>query len=314
MKITYDIIKKNLETYKAAKEIFPAILQFEESQIEYSAISALGLGKFADFNMFLKSAALKGFEPIIDIKSFRTLKPIVCEKTTTERFKTFIKNRTQKKFDAIFNDVDLFDRLLNGPWKSRPQMRRNGRMGYGTRKKERVEGFQDAIVPIINYIILNEIEINPKILNDSNGEYSRISSSIIWYTSEVLSFDKVPQKEIELTNKLLQTFMDVVDKEKIDFRNLNISYVMSAISTKIKNAMKIANGTQLKCIKDLESKTKGINALEKGKTYEVFGTYERNGFLTVYIKNDQNSYTYYEYSYFEDVSMKRDDLLSMLLG
>lgn len=184
-------------------------------------------------------------------------------------------------------------------------------MGYGTRKKERAEGFQDAIVPIINYIILNEIEINPKILDDNEV---RISSSTIWYTSEVLSFDKVPQKEIELTNKLLQTFMDVVDKEKIDFRNLNISYVMSAISTKIKTAMKIANGTQLKCIKDLESKTKGINALEKGKIYEVFGTYERNGFLTVYIKNDQNSYTYYEYSYFEDVSMKRDDLLSMLLG
>lgn len=312
MKITYDIIKQNLKTYKAAKEIFPAISQFEESQIDYSAISALGLGKFADFNIFLKSAALKGFEPIIDIKSFRTLKPIVCEKTTTERFKTFIKNRTQKKFDAIFNDADLFDRLLNGPWKSRPQMRRNGRMGYGTRKKERAEGFQDAIVPIINYIILNEIEIDPKILDD--GDNARISGSTIWYTSEELSFDKVPQKEIELTNKLLQTFMDVVDKEKIDFRKLNISYVMSAISTKIKNAMKIANGTQLKCVKDLESKTKGINALEKGKIYEVFGTYERNGFLTVYIKNDQDSYTYYEYSYFEDVGRKRDDLLSMLLG
>ena len=310
MKITYDIINKNIETYKAAKEIFPAISQFEENEIDYSAMSALGLGKFADFNMFIKRIKLQGFEPIINTKSFRVLKPIICENTKTERFKTFIKNRTQNKFNTIFNDADLFDRLLNGPWKSRPQMRRNGRMGYGTRKNERVEGFQIAIVPIINYIILNDIEVNQKVLDDVDG---RISESIRWYASTTLSFDKVPQKEIELTNKLLQTFMEVVDKEKIDFRKLNISYVMSAISTKIKNAMKIPNGTALKCVKDLETAT-GEKLLEKGQMYEVQGTYERNGFLTVYVKNNQERNNYYEYSYFEDVSMKRDDLLSMLLG
>lgn len=310
MKITYDIINKNLETYKAAKEIFPAISQFEENEIDYSAMSALGLGKFADFNMFVKRTNIQGFEPIMNTKSFRVLKPIICENTKTERFKTFIKNRTQNKFNTIFNDADLFDRLLNGPWKSRPQMRRNGRMGYGTRKNERVEGFQTAIVPIINYIILNDIEVNQKFLDDVDG---RISESIRWYVSTTLSFDKVPQKEIELTNKLLQTFMEVVDKEKIDFRKLNISYVMSAISTKIKNAMKIPDGTALKCVKDLETAT-GEKLLEKGQMYEVQGTYERNGFLTVYVKNNQGRNNYYEYSYFEDVSMKRDDLLSMLLG
>ena len=310
MKITYDIIKQNIETYKAAKEIFPAISQFEENEIDYSAMSALGLGKFADFNMFVKSTKIQGFEPIMNTKSFRVLKPIICENTKTERFKTFIKNRTQNKFNTIFNDADLFDRLLNGPWKRRPQMRRNGRMGYGTRKNERVEGFQTAIVPIINYIILNDIEVNQKFLDDVDG---RISESIRWYVSTTLSFDKVPQKEIELTNKLLQTFMEVVDKEKIDFRKLNISYVMSAISTKIKNAMKIPDGTTLKCVKDLETAT-GEKLLEKGQMYEVQGTYERNGFLTVYVKNNQGRNNYYEYSYFEDVSMKRDDLLSMLLG
>jgi hypothetical protein len=310
MKITYDIINKNIETYKAAKKIFPAILQFEENEIDYSTMSVLGLGKFADFNMFIRSTAIQGFEPIMNTKSFRVLKPIIIEKTNTERFKTFIKNRTQNKFNTIFNDADLFDRLLNGPWKSRPQMRRNGRIGYGTRKRERVEGFQTAIVPIINYIILNDIEVNQKVLNDNDG---RISGSIKWYTSEFLSFDKVPQKEIELTNKLLQTFMEVVDKEKIDFRKLNINYVMSAISTKIKNAMKISNGITLKCVKELETAT-GEKLLEKGQMYEVQGTYERNGFLTVYVTNNQGKKNYYEYSYFEDVSMKRDDLLSMLLG
>lgn len=308
MKITYDIIRKNIETYKEAKDIFPVITQFEENEIDYSAMHSLGLSKFADFHTFIKYLKLHGFDPITDTKSFRVLKPIIVDKTTTERFKTFIKNRTQNKFEAIFTDNDLFDRLLNGPWKSRPQMRRNGRMGYGTRKNERVEGFRDAIVPIINYIILNEIEVSDGIKNQDS-----ISNQTRWYINEVLSFEKVPQKEIELTNKLLQTFSEVVEKDRVDFRNLNINYIMSAISTKIKNAMKIPNGTTLKCIKDFELVT-GEKLLEKGQMYEVQGTYERNGFLTVYVTNNQSKNNYYEYSYFEDVSMKRDDLLSMLLG
>ena len=307
MKITYDIIKKNIETYKAAKKIFHAISQFEENEIDYSAMHSLGLSKFADFHTFIKYLKLHGFKPITDTKSFRVLKPIIVDKTTTGRFKTFIKNRTQKKFEAIFTDNDLFDRLLNGPWKSRPQMRRNGRMGYGTRKNERVEGFRDAIVPIINYIILNEIEVSDSIKNQDS-----ISNQTRRYITEVLSFEKVPQKEIELTNKLLQTFSEVVEKDRVDFRNLNINYIMSAISTKIKNAMKIPNGTALKCVKDFELVT-GEKLLEKGQIYEVQGTYERNGFLTVYLTNNQGKNSYYEYSYFEDVSMKRDDLLSMLL-
>ena len=308
MKITYDIISKNIETYKEAKDIFPAITQFEENEIDYSAMHSLGLSKFADFRMFIKLLKLHGFEPITDTKSFRVIKPIIVGKTTTERFKTFIKNRTQKKFEAIFTDNDLFDRLLNGPWKSRPQMRRNGRMGYGTRKNERVEGFKDAIVPIINYIILNEIEVSDSIKNQDS-----ISNQTRWYINEVLSFEKVPQKEIELTNKLLQTFSEVVEKDRVDFRNLNINYIMSAISTKIKNAMKIPNGTMLRCVKDLMNSNQIDKILEKGKMYEVFGTYERNGFLTVYVRNEEGKSTYYEYSYFEDVSTKRDDLLSMLL-
>ena len=308
MKIAYDIINKNLKTYKEAKDIFSAISQFEQNEIDYSAMHSLGLGKFADFSMFIKSIKNQGFAPILYIKSFRDLKPIIVEKTTTERFKTLIKNRTQKKFDAIFNDSDLFDRLLNGPWKSRPQMRRSGRMGYGTRKNERAEGFKTAIIPIINYIILNDIEVNDNIKNQSS-----ISDHIRWYIDEVLSFEKVPQQEIELTNKLLQTFSEVVEKERVDFRKLNINYVLSAISTKIKNAMKIPNGTMLRCVKELGLPSGDI-MLEKGKMYEVFGTYERNGFLTVFVKNENGNHTYYEYSYFEDVSMKRDDLLSMLLG
>ena len=308
MKITYDIIKKNIEVYNEAKKIFPAISQYEDCKIDYKAIESLGLGKFADFYKFIERTGNFDFEPVMAINNFRTLKPILVEYTKSERFKKYIENRTKNKFDSIFSDSDLFDRLLNGPWKSRPKMRRNGQMGYGTRKNERVEALKDAIVPIINYLIINEIDINDDIIN----QYY-ISDSIKWYTNKILNCDNVPKREIELTNKLLETFLDVVDRERIDFRKLNINYILSAISNKIKNAMFIKNGTILKCIKTLNDKWSGVLLLEEGKTYEVFGTYDRNGFLTVLVQNEQGSKTYHEYSYFEDMSIRRDNLLSMLL-
>lgn len=315
MKLSYDIIAKNLETYQKAKSIFPAISQFEEGQLEYSAMHSLGLGAFAEFHYFLKKNAALGYSPIMDVSTFRTLKPMIVENTSSERFKTFMSNRTQKKFDAMFTDRDLFDRLLNGPWKSRPKMRRNGRMGSGTRKSERAEGLEKAIVPIINYLIARDLEFMDL------REESRISD-IKWYSTHFLSIDSIPQREIELTSKLLQAFSDTVDKERIDFRKLNIDYVISAISSKIRNAMKIPKGTMLKCISDLSEDAAGNkylisspakSILTKDSTYEVLGTYERNGFLTVYIRNDQGRCSYYEYSYFEDISIRRDDLLSMLL-
>jgi hypothetical protein len=310
MKICYETIKKNLDTYKEARGIFPAISQFEESQIDFSALSSLGLGKFGEFHMFLKKNKLRGYEPICeDMKSFKNLKDEVVKTTSTERFKKFIGNRTQKKFNEILTDKDLFDRLLNGAWKSRPKMRRNGQMGHGTRKNERVEGLQLAIVPIINYIILNDLEV----ISEFESQ-DRVYQDIKWYKNDVLSFENVPQKEIELTNKLLQTFSEIVEKEHVDFRKLNITYVLSAISTKIKNAMKIPNGTQLKCIRDFEDEYSKKILLSKGKMYEVNGTYEKNGFLTVYVKNDLDRSNYYNFSYFEDIRTKRDDLLSMLLG
>lgn len=308
MKVTHEIIRDNIDTYKQAKKIFPAILQFEESSIDYTAMHALGLNKFADFFMFCKKTELRGQSLIYESIPFKQLKSIVVEKTLTERFKTLFKNRTQNKFDAIFSDKALFDRLLNGAWKSPPKMRRNGGMSYGTRKNERAEGLQEAIIPIINYIILKGIDIP----DDLFYQQDRISRDMIWYTEEKLSFENVPQKEIEMASQLLQTFSEVVEKERVDFRKLNIKYIMSAISIKIKNAMKIPNGTMLKCVKDYKEKS-GKVLLVKGNMYEVLGTYENNGFLTVYVSNEFNFRGYYEFSYFEDIKTRRDDLLSMLL-
>jgi hypothetical protein len=307
MKITYEKIKKNIEVYNEARDIFPVIKQFEDSEVDYNTITSLGLSNFGAFYVFLKKNETLGFTPIMDMGNFRKLKPIIIDNTTTERFKSFLKNKTQKKFNEILLNKELFDRLINGAWKSKPRVRRNGVTGYGTRKNEKIEGFKTAILPIINYIILNDLDIDNNILD----QYA-ISDDVKWYTDTILNYDNVQQKEIELTNRLLQTFSKVVKDEKIDFRKLNVDYILSGISNKIKSAMDIPNGKILKCIKDCEKN--GVRVLTKDKSYEVKGNYRRNGFLTVYIYSDTGRGDYYEFSYFEDIQSKRDDLLDLLLG
>ena len=84
MKITYDIIKKNIETYNKAKEIFPAISQFEDKKIDFTAMRGLGLGKFADFYMFMETVNNNGYTPIINTNTtiIRTHVPTTHQQCT----------------------------------------------------------------------------------------------------------------------------------------------------------------------------------------------------------------------------------------
>jgi hypothetical protein len=309
MKIPYNIIKSNLDTYQKARNNYVAIRQFEDGQIEFSALVAIGLAKFGSFFGFLKTLRMSGFEPVSDpsIAIFANLKSVLEQNTTTPRFKTFIKNRTKKKFDEMLNDKEEFDRLLNGSWKSRPRMRSNGRMSLGTRNSERLEGLKNAFIPLINYIIINQIEITDRFLWQDS-----ISDEIKWYTT-LLEFDaSIRTKEIDITSKLIMAFSNLVEKEKIDFRQLNITYIMSAVNTKIRNAFYVSEGTKLKCIKDVFNNY-GFQTLKEGKMYEVRSSYESRGSLMVSVIQEDGTMTYHEFNKFEDVSTKRDDLLSMLL-
>jgi hypothetical protein len=309
MKITYETIRHNLDAYHKARTEYVVLRQFEEGSVDYSALTGLGLAKFGAFYNFLKKHKERGFDPISDpsIAIFAKLKEALIEKTSTTRFKTFLKNRSKKKFDAMLADKDEFDRLLNGAWKSRPVMRRNGRMGSGTRKQERIEGLEQALLPLINYIILNEIEVT-----DRFSWQDRISSDLDWFISARLSFSGIRTKEIEMTSSLIKAFSDLVEKEKFDFRKLNLSYVMSGIEKKIKKAFTVAEGTMLKCVEEVKD-GHGAILLNHGSVYQARGCYESRGSLLVSVMQDNGSSAYHEFSKFEDISTKRDDLLSMLL-
>jgi len=310
MKLSYDTIRHNLDAYQKARNEYVILRQYEEGKISFAALSAIGMASFGIFHSFLKKHKQKGFDPISDpsIAIFANLKSILIEKTKTERFKTFLKNRTKKKFDAMLADKDEFDRMLNGAWKSKPAVLRNGRMSNGTRKHERIEGLEEALLPLINYIILSDIEVSERFCWQE-----RISSDLSWFTSGRLSFDGIRVKEMEMTSSLIKAFSDLAEKEKIDFRTLNMSYVMSAIETKIKKAFTVKEGTLLKCVEDVKDSS-GNPALTKGNTYNALQSYESRGSLLVSVAQDDGRMAYHEFSKFEDISTKRDDLLSMLLG
>ena len=316
MKFNYESINKNLKVYYEAREILPVIKEYEERQVNSNVMRSLGLQEFADFYEFLSSIGRNGFDPVMSDMNWRKLKPIMIDKTSNKRFKTFLSNRTQNQFINLLNsDGESFDRYLNGRWISKPRHTNRGRRTYGRRSEERLESFETCFVPIMNYIIQNEIDVYEKssMCYDSFVNQSRYSNFIKWYTRDILSYDKIPKREIDVTRNLLTNLAQFIDESKIDFRKLNFDYVNSVITDKIRKLMNVPNGTMLKCIKDYKY-SNGTSYLTEGLSYEVRSCSMNNGYVRVLVTNDMGRSEWCEYSYFEDMSIHRDDILSSLFG
>jgi len=314
MKINYDSIKLNLATYKEAKSILPVIGEYEREEISSSVMRNLGLGKFAEFCDFLKQSEKSGFNPITEDITWRKLKLLISTNTKVDRLKKFVMNRTQKQFTELLNNNEDFDRLLNGRWIRKPGYTPRGRKTYGRRSEVRIEGLDHCAVPLINYIILNDIEVFETDPNISSFILQdRLISVAKWYTFEKLDFDKVPKREIEVTKKLLDNFINIMSESHIDPRKLNLDYIISTISDKIKKSMIVPTGTIIKCLRDVNNDYLK-QVLTKDVSYSVRGSYIQSGYLKVSVTNDLGGSDYYDYANFEDMAIHREDLLRSLLG
>jgi hypothetical protein len=316
MKINYDLIKTNLETYQEAKSILPVICEYEREEVSSSVMRNLGLGKFASFCDFLKQSERSGFNPIMGDITWRKLKPLISTHTKNVRLKKFVMNRTQKQFTELLNNIEDFDRLLNGRWVRKPGYTPRGRKTYGRRADVRIEGIDHCAVPLINYIILNDIEVFDNFTgkSDINSfiQQDRLVSFTKWYTTEKLEFDKVPKREIEITRKLIDNFINIMSESHIDPRKLNLDYIVSTLSDKIRKSMIVPNGTIIKCLSDDWIVPRKI--LSKDVSYSVRGSYIQSGYLKVNVTNDLGCNDYYDYANFEDMAIHREDLLRSLLG
>ena len=314
MKINYDSIKLNLATYKEAKSILPVIGEYEREEVSSSVMRNLGLGKFAEFCDFLKQSEKSGFNPITEDITWRKLKLLISSHTKVDRLKKFVMNRTQKQFTELLNNNEDFDRLLNGRWIRKPGYTPRCRKTYGRRSEVRIEGLNHCVVPLVNYIILNNIEVfesDPNIYSFITQD--RLIGVSKWYTFEKLDFDKVPKREIEVTKKLLDNFINIMSESHIDPRKLNLDYIISTISDKIKKSMIVPAGTIIKCLRDVNNDYRK-QVLTKDVSYSVRGSYIQSGYLKVSVTNDLGVSDYYDYANFEDMAIHREDLLRSLLG
>lgn len=314
MKINYDLIKTNLETYQEAKSILPVIGEYEREEVSSSVMRNLGLGKFAEFCDFIKLTNRSGFNPIMEDITWRKLKPLISTHTKNDRLKKFVMNRTQRQFIELLNNIEDFDRLLNGRWVRKPGYTRRGRKTYGRRSDVRIEGLDYCAVPLINYIILNNIEVFEADPNNSSFILQdRLIPVTKWFSYEKLDFDKVPKREIEVTKKLIDNFINIMSESHIDPRKLNLDYIVSTLSDKIKKSMVVPNGTIIKCLRDVNNDYRK-QVLTKDVSYSVRGSYIQNGYLRVNVTNDLGGNEYYDYANFEDMAIHREDLLRSLLG
>lgn len=318
MKLNYDIIKKNLAVYAEAKELFPIISEYELGQVNYSVMSKLGLGDFALFANFLDVSFKSGFNPVMKGMTWRRLKPILVENTKNERFKKFIFNRTQRQFNEILNNGSEFDRYLNGRWITKPGLSRRGRKTYGRRSHEHIESFRSCIVPMLNYIIENDIEVYSD-SKDHKEHYNffthqpNISNIVQWYTRKELDFSNVPKREIDITRQMLNSLVQLVDDTRIDFRKLNSDYIISTLSEKMIKLMRVPEGTRLKCLNDYFDQYNN-KCLTRDNYYEVRSSSMEDGYVKVLVNADNNRSNWFKYSCFEDVQLRRDDLLDSLFG
>jgi hypothetical protein len=314
MKFTYDFVKENLKIYKEAKSNLPIINQYEMGEISYQSMQKIGLEKFALFYQFLNELEKKEFNPLAAM-SYSELKELLIANTKNERFKTWLKNRSQKQFKKLIEeDPQTFDRLLNGRWITKPGYNFRGRRIYGRRSGESCEGLDTAFIPLINWIISNDIEVGSATTSDTFKNFSlqdKYQGRIKWYTGVQLDINSIPKKEIDITHNLLTSVLDFIGDKKIDFRKLNCDFIIDTFQNKLRELITIPTGTSIRCKFDLKNSA-GTNLLLTSNDYIVDNSMISNGFLRVLVVDETGYRSWYDYSNFEDKAIERDLLLSQL--
>ena len=293
MKYTYEFIKENLRIYDEAKSKLSIVTDFENDAVSLSAMRSIGLGTFAEFWQ------LKKANNLIKALTYKELKPILVASTKNPRFKTWLKNRTEKRFCEMLNNEEEFDRLLNGRWITKPDYRRRGR-----RATAHIEGFHTSFISLLNYIISNDIEVCDL------AKQSVLLNKLKFYTHIQLDLESIPQREVDITTDMMRSVIDSITSNSIDFRKLNIDFLVDTISQNLRNLMQVPAGTRLKSIVDYERG--GVKYLTKGEYYTVEQSLISGGFVKVWIIDNTGFRSYYEYKYFEDMQVHRDLLLKQM--
>jgi hypothetical protein len=303
MKVTLDIINKNLETLEKAKEIFPLVKQYWELlefkyqgdqtiDVEDKIIElrregrAFGIYHYIEFIEFIFNTTYYEQKLIyhnkIKVKEFGE---ILSKNAYDSDAKKSLKNKNKKTFEALINSKkwDVFAGKVRS---------RNNSRWY--------DNFQKSASIIANFCYQNEIEI-------STINLYRINK---FYVEHLKEPDTSIMDEVLRTKSIVDFIIQKISDSGLDFRKVNQSHLLETLKVEFKNRiLKIDNGETIKCI-NIGDKP----GLTVGQVYRVKDKRLDDDILRVQVENDNGASVFYNFRFFETVNNLRNSTILDILS
>lgn len=299
MKLSSSVISSNLERLEKSKKDFMVLVQYENCNDFYMRMklreeaNQFNLSCYIDFIDFISESTRKRQEVFyrkkISIKEFQDI--LVRNAFDDDARKSF-STKSKKSFQHLIN---------SDKWEIFSAERQVGRT-----RTRRYNNFSGSEAIIANFIIQNQLEIDPE-------NWTRISK---WYTQLLPEPENSLQNEIIQTKELIDHIVESMRSYEVDFRKLNFTYLTSKLQEEIKNQiLKIETGEKIRCVDP-----SNLEKITYSAIYDVLEKRLENGIagggkiLSVLISNDSGERMWYPYRHFETVTNMRDSFLDQILN
>ena len=298
MKITSEVISRNLNRLESAQREFPSLSEYQKLTEGFAPLDwdrhksirgeciSYGLLPYVDFIDFIVESKLKGQEVFYKKKiKNKEFQEILVKNAKDDNAKKSFNSKTKRSFETLINSKRW--ETLTGNSSSR-------RKSYSNNLKD-----SDAI--IANFVIQNEIEVGGEFLWRLNRHYLQL----------IPSPDLTIKNEIKRTKEIIDFIIDKLSESGTDFRKVNHDHLTKTLSLELKNRMlTIDPGEKIKCI-EISPETTGLTI---DKFYNVISKTIDYGILKVTVFNDNERNQSYNYRLFEKVSILRNSALDELLN
>lgn len=261
MKLKFDIIKKNLDIYDKAYNVFPQLKLHNEGKIDWSDIINLDLQEFThfahDFNKIKNNSekykVLIG-ETIIDFetlkkkmikvsnklcaKAQKRIKSYEGEYDTTGyesdykelvRIKKLLKNITEEKLQEVFNGVGDYNTLFPYLWELELSI------------------YDEIPVYINNYLVNSKVNVHKDVYNNRMESYFKLMKM----PSDFEIDSKM--KAINNSDEILDDFFDSINKSG----SVNWDY----LETKLKRGMNNLDKNKISKLHKINDRTQKIDKI-----------------------------------------------------
>lgn len=314
MKITSEIIQRNLIILEKAKKSFPKLKIYEELLKSIEDISSNG-GRFSDeyINLEKEKNYLKEEFRAYRIDFYADFIDFIEQTKKFNQEVFYSKKITNKHFQQIISTLAIDDQVkeyLSKKTKStfkRFLHSRKWDLYTGNQRSSRsrafyVDNLYRSSAIIANYCIQNEIEIDD--LHKHKIKH--------WYRTLLSEPESQALNEIDKTSKVIDLIIKGFEENEFDIKKINLEHLILSIKNKFTEKMMVLNKNEkIKCVEVSEIDS---NLLTLNKVYEVLDLKIYRGVLKVKVIDDAGFETYFFYRNFESIKDIRDVFLDDILG